>query len=166
MLNEEYLAFIGENGVDMDGNVLYTFHFTTDTESVWGNYFNVAPASLSNRLEPDENSITSRCVVKSNKAMEIAAKNNCFSMQDCIDGIIPLMFSPIDDKPVMVGDELFKLDFGESTESVKNKLTSIGIDMPEPEIVEHGDETAVDQLMSSIDKIDKENNDYDDEFGF
>lgn len=166
MSNEEYLAFIGENGTDMDGNILYTFHFTTDMETVWGNYFNVAPASLSNKLEPDENCITSRVVVKFNKAMEIAAKNNCFSMQDCIDGIIPLMFSPIDDKPVMVGEDLFKLDFGEPMGSVKEKLSSIGIDMPEPEPVEHGDESAVDELMESMDGIDKENNDYDDELGF
>lgn len=163
-MSNEYLAFVNEMGTDMDGKTVYTLHFTTDTDSVWGNYFNVAPASLSNNLTVDENCITSRATVTMPRKVEIAAKNNCFSMQDCIDGIIPMMFSPIDEETIMIGETPFKLPFGEPFDDVESKLSSIGVELNNLEVVEHGDDSVVDKLIESMDnsmKIDD-----NDEIGF
>ena len=154
-MSSEYLAFVNEMGTDMEGRPVYTLHFTTDTESVWGEYFNVAPASLANNLMVDENCITSRATVTMPRKVEIAARNNCFSMQDCIDGIIPLMFSPIDENTIAIDDIPFNLHFGEPFDEVEKKLSSIGVELKDIEVVEHGDDSAVDKLMESMD-IDEE----------
>lgn len=150
-MSNEYLAFVNEMGTDMEGKPMYTLHFTTDTESVWGNYFNVAPASLANNLSVDENCITSRATVTTPRKVEIAARNNCFSMQDCIDGIIPMMFSPIDEETLMIGETPFSILFGEPFDEVERKLSSIGVEMKDIETVEHGDNSAVDKLIESMD---------------
>lgn len=159
---EEYLAFVDEIGRTVDGKYIYRFDFTPDSETVWGEFFNVAPAAIIPNLQPDKNTLSRTAKAIFPREMVIAKKNYCFSMQDCIDGIIPLMFCEIDENSVEINGEPFYLNFAENLSSVEEKMKSVGIELFDFEDVQIGDESAIDNL---IDSIGDENND-DDDIGF
>ena len=157
---DEYLAFVDYIGRDLCGLYIYRLYFTYDPDTVWGEFFNIAPSALIPDLQPDKNSISKTASVKFSSEMQLAKKNSCFSMQDCIDGIIPLMFSEIDEECYEYdGHPLFFM-FGESFETVEKTLLELGIKMYDIEEVEHGDESALDDLINNIDAIN--NSDIDD----
>ena len=158
---EEYLAFVDEIGRTVDGKYIYRFDFTPDSETVWGEFFNVAPAAIIPNLQPDKNTLSRTAKAIFPREMVIAKKNYCFSMQDCIDGIIPLMFCEIDENSVEINGEPFYLNFAENLSSVEEKMKSVGIELFDFEDVKIGDESAIDNL---IDSIGDENN--DDDIGF
>jgi hypothetical protein len=82
-------------------------------------------------------------------------------MQDCIDDILPLIFSEIDDNTLEYNEHPFFIKFGESFETVEKMLTDIGLNLFDIEEVEKGDETPIDDFIDSI-----ENNDDDFDAGF
>lgn len=156
---KEFLAFVDEIGRTTDGQYLYRFDFTTDTLSVWGEYFNVVPCAIIPGLQPDENCLTKRAKVTFPIKMVIAKQNFCFSMQDCIDGIIPLMFSEIDENTIELDEKPIFFRFGEEISEVEDKLKKIGLNLFDIEEVKNGDDSAIEDL---INRIGTENNDDED----
>ena len=154
---DEYLAFVDEIGRTIDKKYIYRFDFTVDTETVWGEFFNVAPAAIIPNIQPDKNTLSTSGKVIFPRQMAIAKKNFCFSMQDCIDGIMPLIFSEIDDNTIEINDTPFFLNFGDSIDIVKEKLSAIKCELFDVEEVEKGDDSAIDALIDAMD-----NNDEDD----
>lgn len=150
---EEYLAFVDYIGKTIDGKYIYRFDFTVDTDTVWGDFFNVTPSGIVPDLHPDINTLTKTCKVNFKKEMQLAKKNYCFSMQDCIDGIIPLIFSEISENLIEYNDSPLFFRFGEPFENVKKILDSIGIEMYDIEEIKKGDESAIDDLINNIDII-------------
>ena len=157
---EEYLAFVDYIGRTIDGQYIYRFDFTVDADSVWGEYFNVTPAGIVPDLQPDINSLSKSCKVIFPIEMQLAKKNYCFSMQDCIDGIIPLIFSEISEEGIEYNDAPLFFKFGENFETIKETLQSINIELYDIEDVKKGDESAIDDLIDNIDLINGENDDY------
>jgi len=158
---EEYLAFVDYIGRTIDGQYIYRFDFTVDPDSVWGDFFNVAPAGIVPDLQPDINCLSKTCKVNMPKEMQLAKKNYCFSMQDCIDGIIPLFFSEISENLVEFNDAPLFFKFGEEYDTVKNNLSSMGIELYDIELVEKGDESAIDDLIDNIDIINSDDDNID-----
>lgn len=156
---KEYLAFVDEVGRTVDGKYIYRFDFTVDTETVWGEFFNITPAAIVPDIQPDKNTLSSTGMAVFPRQMVIAKKNYCFSMQDCIDGIISMMFSEIDDNTLECGDAPFHLDFAEPIESVVEKLKEVGIELYDIQEVKRGDDSAIDDLLDAMG--DDENNDGD-----
>ena len=157
---EEYLAFVDFIGIDLNGSYIYRFDFTYDPDSVWGDFFNIAPSALIPDLQPDTNSLSRTAKVKFSSEMQLAKKNSCFSMQDCIDGIIPLMFSEIGEDTIEIyGHPLFFFFF-EKYATIEKTLLDLGIEMYDIENVEKGDESPIDNLIDNIDFIN--NDDLDD----
>ena len=156
---DEFLGFIDEIGRTRDGGYIYRFDFTLDTETIWGEYFNVTPSAIIPDLQADRNALTRQAKAIFPREMVIAKRNYCFSMQDCIDGIIPLMFSEIDENTLLLDDKPFFLKFGTSFDEVEEKLKSIGISFFDIEEVEKGDDSAIDNLINSIDEGDGEEDD-------
>ena len=150
---EEYLAFVDYIGRTIDGQYIYRFDFTVDADSVWGEYFNVTPAGIVPDLQPDINSLSKSCKVNFPIEMQLARKNYCFSMQDCIDGIIPLIFSEISEEEIEYNDAPLFFKFGENFETIKETLQSINIELYDIENVKKGDESAIDDLIDNIDLI-------------
>lgn len=150
---EEYLAFVDYIGRTIDGQYIYRFDFTVDADSVWGEYFNVTPAGIVPDLQPDINSLSKSCKVNFPIEMQLAKKNYCFSMQDCIDGIIPLIFSEISEEGIEYNDAPLFFKFGENFETIKETLQSINIELYDIEDVKKGDESAIDDLIDNIDLI-------------
>ena len=146
----EYLAFVDFIGTNNDGSYIYRFDFTIDTDSVWGEYFNIQPSGYVPNIQPDINCITTRSKVLFPREMALAKTSYCFSMQDCIDGIIPLCFSEIDDETVEYEDAPILFNFGEDRTDVENKLKSVGCSFYETETIEHGNSNAVDALLNDL----------------
>lgn len=151
---DERIGFIDEIGQDNDGKYIYRFDFTPDIESIWGEYFNVAPAGIIPDLQPDINSVSMSAKVFFPVRMGTAKKNYCFSMQDCIDGIIPLIFSELNEDTIEIDGKPFRIMFGETMDDVKKKLDMIDITMRDIEEIKHGDSSAIDKLLDSMDNDD------------
>ena len=158
---EEFLGFVDLIGKTNDDKYIYRFDFTSDKDVLWGEYFNVTPSGIIPDLQPDKNTLSRSGKVIFPREMVIAKKNYCFSMQDCIDGIIPLIFSEIDEKTLVLDEKPFFIKFGESFNVVKEKIEKIGLEFFELYDIEKGDDSAIDAL---IDDLDDENNedDFDD----
>ena len=143
-MEQEYLGFVDEIGRTIDGKYLYRFDYCKDTEIVWGNYFNITPAIIVPNIQPDNNCLSRTEEVISEKKLELAKTNGCFSMQDCIDGIISLCFSQInDDESIYYNEEPLKFDFGEKLEDVRERLKKCGFTLCGLKEVEPDDESLV-----------------------
>lgn len=160
----EYLGFVDSIGRTTDGGYMYRFDFTTDAEAIWGEYFNIAPTAIIPDLQPDINSLSKQAKVIFPREMVVAKKNFCFSMQDCIDGIIPLIFSEIDENTLMYNEAPFFIHFGKTFEEVNEILNAIGITMFDIEEVNNGDDSAIDTLIDTIGDIVDDDNFDDDNF--
>lgn len=158
MENIEYLAFVDELGKTSDGKYIYRFDFSDEPEVVWGEYFNVCPSIIVPDLQPDINTLSMTANVISEKKMSTAKRNACFSMQDCIDGIIALAFYEIEDND----NQPLYFMFGENLEEVKKKLTSFGMKLENLQTIEKPD----DVINSFIESINEKNNDDLDPIGF
>lgn len=156
----EYLGFVDEIGRTTDGKYVYRFDFTVDKDTIWGEYFNITPSAIIPDLQADINSLTKQAKVIFPREMVIAKKNFCFSMQDCIDGIIPLIFCEIDEETIIIDEKPFFIRFGETYENVEKILEKAGLSFFDIEIVEKGDDSMIDELINSLD--DDEDN-FDDE---
>ena len=153
---EDFLGFVDFIGKTIDGKYIYRFDFTTDIDTIWGEYFNVTPAAIIPDLQADKNALSRTAKVNFPREMIIAKKNYCFSMQDCIDGIIPLIFSEIDEETLEYNESPFFIRFGETFEYVENLIKAVGLEFYEIEDVKRGDDSAIDALINDLDE---ENND-------
>ena len=158
----ECLGFVDFIGNTSNGDYIYRFDFTSDIDVLWGEFFNVAPAAIIPNLQPDKNTLSRSGKVIFPREMVIAKKNYCFSMQDCIDGIIPLIFSEIDENTLEYDNSPFFIRFGEQFDEVEKKLKSVGLEFYELHNIEKGDSSAIDSLIDSIDN----DLDYDDDENF
>jgi hypothetical protein len=79
-----------------------------------------------------------------------AKENACFSMQDCIDGIIPLCFSEIDENTLMFKDKPLKFRFGEKIETVELKIAECGLQNIGFEEIMRNDENLVNDLINNL----------------
>lgn len=110
-----FLVFVSYMGKNSDGTYKYRFDYAISPDSVWGDAFNIVPSSLVPKIEPDVNSLTGYQFVDFPFSLKLAQSNDCFSMQDCIDGIIALCY--ID--PNSFIDYDFVLHFGDSYDYVQ-----------------------------------------------
>lgn len=158
---EEYLAFIKEEGKSIDGEYLYRFVFSSDKDTVWGEYWNVVPSSIIPNLDID-----AKCVSRSFRAvfpihLLTADKSNCFSMQDCIDGIISLAYSDIDEEYLSYEEKPLYFNFGEEYEIVISKLKLLSIKITNEQ--ENNDDNNVELsnfLENKSEDDDTDNDDY------
>ena len=159
---EDFLGFVDLIGRTIDGKYIYRFDFTTDTDVLWGEYFNVTPSGIIPDLQPDKNALSRSGKIIFPREMAIAKRNYCFSMQDCIDGIIPLIFSEIDEETMELDEKPFYIRFGESFNEVKEKLDKVNLDFFELYEIEKGDDSAIDALINDL-EIENEEDDYNNE---
>ena len=110
-----YVRMIGENG---EGEYEYELFFSETPDIVWGeDWAEQCPAAIGD-IPPDEKVVSCVKRIISPYKINCAQNNFCFSMQDSIDGIISLCWC-FDDSDNL----LFKFNFGEKYDLVKNKLS-------------------------------------------
>lgn len=149
-MNEEYLGFVAEIGRTTDRKYMYRFDFTYDPDSLWGEFFNIPPACIIPDLAPDPNCLSHTAKIVSPVKLMTAKENACFSMQDCIDGIIPLCFSEIDENTIEFKDKPLKFRFGEKRETVEMKLSACGLENLGYEEIKRDDENLVNDLINNL----------------
>lgn len=155
---DEYLAFIDFVGRTVNGGYIYRFDFTTDIETVWGDFFNVVPSALIPDLQPDINCISKNFKITTESELVLAKTSYCFSMQDCIDGINPLCFSEINENTITINEKPLFFEFGEPYNQVISKLSDIKIEPYEINKINHGDYSAIDNLLDDFSFDDNNDN--------
>lgn len=154
---EEYLVYVEYIGSDLDGNYIYKLDFSTQPEVVWGESWNVMPAAICGHIPPDPNTIFKTAKMYSPEELYTAVKSTCFSMQDCIDGIIPLCFANINETDLKIDDSVFRLRFGEHYEDTLSLINKYGLIIKDIETLTDND----DKMDDLISKLEGEKNDDD-----
>lgn len=113
-----YVNFVGRNST---GQNEYEFFFSETPDTVWGENWEVQCPSVYNSLLPDETSYTEVKRLTTNKDFFCVQQNSCFSMQDCIDGCIALMWFYDRNGDAVV------FNFAESKDVVNKKLVENGV---------------------------------------
>ena len=121
MDEELKICFIKYIGNDLNGLYQYEFLFSDKIDEVWGENFEVMPAGLCNDLTPNQEDYCAVKHVSMDIKLNLIQESCCFSMQDCMDGIISLAYGYKDD--VLVID----IKYGETLDEVENKLSDINM---------------------------------------
>jgi hypothetical protein len=128
MNKELCLVFIDNVGTNLDDKYVYQLYFSETPEVVWGEFWNVCPCSIVPVIHPDLGTISQVYEVELDHEISIVTQNSCFSMQDCIDGIISLGWIDFSER-IMLNDKLIKFDFGEHFEDTESKVQFLGSKM-------------------------------------
>jgi len=117
-----HLIYVNELGPNYKGDNIYEFIFSENLENIWGEQWEAKPAN-GYPLPPDIEHINKVGVLKNDTiTLSVIQKSDWFSMIDSMDGVIALAW---ENENETVNFELKKrlvFSFGESEESVKNKL--------------------------------------------
>ena len=113
--NSLHLVYINPIGKDSNNLYEYEFFFSETPDIVWGQDWNIAcPAACENTL-PDPETYSEVKTLKTEIPLFCVPQNTCFSLQDCIDGIVCLGFFEHEKKMIV-----FK--FGEKYKDVMEKI--------------------------------------------
>jgi hypothetical protein len=116
------LVYVNELGPNYKGDNIYEFIFS-DLDDVWGEEWDAEPAA--GKPSPPNISYIKKVGVLKNSEIELELIQNSdyFGVYDAIDGVIALAFEKSDSEEILINKKkrLF-FRYGESTESVENKL--------------------------------------------
>jgi len=117
-----YLIYVNELGPNYKGDNTYEFIFSNGLEEIWGDSWESNPAN-GYPSPPDLNFINKVGTLKSNEVtLSVIQKSDYFSMTDCMDDVISLAWeNEIDEIDFTIKKRLV-FRFGETEQSVKNKL--------------------------------------------
>ena len=117
-----YLIFINELGPNYRGDNIYEFIFTDDITNVWGEMWESKPAN-GYPNPPDLEHIKKVGILKNDKiSLSVIQKSDYFSMTDCMDDVISLGWENESDDIDFTLKKRLVFRFGETEQSVKNKL--------------------------------------------
>jgi len=117
-----YLIFVNELGPNYKGDNIYEFIFSDDFEGVWGDSWESKPSN-GYPLPPDLEHIKKVGVLKNDMiTMSVIQNSDYFSMVDAIDGVIALCWENESEGVDFERTKRLVFRFGDSEESVKNKL--------------------------------------------
>ena len=117
-----YLIYVNELGPNYKGDNTYEFIFSNGLEEIWGDSWESNPAN-GYPSPPDLEFINKVGTLKSNEiTLSVIQKSDYFSMTDCMDDVISLAWeNEIDEIDFTIKKRLV-FRFGETEQSVKNKL--------------------------------------------
>ena len=117
-----YLIFVNELGPNYKGDNIYEFIFSDNLEGVWGDSWESKPSN-GYPLPPDLEHIKKVGVLKNDMiTMSVIQNSDYFSMVDAIDGVIALCWENESEGVDFERTKRLVFRFGDSEESVKNKL--------------------------------------------
>ena len=117
-----YLIYVNELGPNYKGDNIYEFIFSDTLEKVWGDNWESKPSN-GYPTPPDLEHIKKVGVLKNDMiTMSVIQNSDYFSMIDSMDGIIALGYENESDDVDFDRQTRLVFSFGETEESVKNKL--------------------------------------------
>ena len=117
---ELYLVYINVIGQAWEGEFLYEFLFSNETEEIEGDNWDAEPA-LGNPQPPNKTYIKQAGTLTNEVKLIVAQNSETFSMYDSMDGVIALAYEDLTeyaDYP----DNRIVLMFGEPMQSVIDKF--------------------------------------------
>lgn len=126
-MENEFLCFVKNIGTDIDENYIYEFLFTDDIETFFCENGEYKPCCLCNDIAPIENSYNKVIQIKTNIKLDLAQESCCYSISDCIDGIIPVAYENIDTYEEYPEPIRLIFHYGISYEEVEEQLAQRGI---------------------------------------
>jgi hypothetical protein len=123
------LIYINKIGINSDNNFIFELLFSNDIESVWGVDWEITPARNCGINLPEGSTYDLTMKMDITLKLDLAQENSCFSMQDCIDGIIPLAWENIDEYETYPEEGRLILKFGEIYSEIKDKLNNKNINL-------------------------------------
>ena len=122
MNKELYLVFIDNVGTNLDDKLVYQLYFSETPEVVWGEFWNVCPCGIVPNIRPDKATINFIYEIEIDYEISTITENTCFSMQDCIDGVVSLGWIDFQER-IRRDGKLIKFDFGEEFSETKSKIS-------------------------------------------
>ena len=117
-----YLIYVNELGPNYKGDNTYEFIFSNSLEEIWGDSWESNPAN-GYPSPPDLEFINKVGTLKSNEVtLSVIQKSDYFSMTDCMDDVISLAWENEMDEIDFTIKKRLVFRFGETEQSVKNKL--------------------------------------------
>ena len=117
-----YLIYVNELGPNYKGDNTYEFIFSNSLDEIWGDSWESNPAN-GYPSPPDLEFINKVGTLKSNEiTLSVIQKSDYFSMTDCMDDVISLAWENEMDEIDFTIKKRLVFRFGETEQSVKNKL--------------------------------------------
>lgn len=117
-----YLIFVNELGPNYKGDNIYEFIFSDTIEDIWGELWESKPAN-GYPHPPHLDHIKKVGVFKNSEiSLSVIQKSDFFSMIDSMDGIISLAWENESENINFSNTKRLVFSFGETEETVKNKL--------------------------------------------
>jgi hypothetical protein len=117
-----FLIFVNELGPNYKGDNIYEFIFSDTVKDVWGENWEAKPA-MDYPQPPDLEHIKKVGVLKNDLiTMSVIQSSDFFSMIDAIDDVIALAWENETENVNFDLNKRLVFKFGETEESVKNKL--------------------------------------------
>lgn len=116
-----FLIFVNKLGSNYKGENLYEFIFSESVENIWGESWESKPAN-GYPSPPDLELISKVGLLKNELDFEVLQNSDYFSMIDGIDDVIALAWENESENVNFDKNKRLVFRFGESLESVKNKL--------------------------------------------
>lgn len=118
----KYLIYINPIGKNSNDLYEYEFFFSETPDIVWGeDWDNPCPAACENTL-PDPETYSEIKILKTNIPLSCIQNNVCFSLSNCIDGIICLGYEDISDYTEYPEPIRLVFKFAENYDSIIEKL--------------------------------------------
>lgn len=118
-MNLIYINYIGSNS---EGEYEYEFLFSDNPDTVWGeDWAEQVPSSCGN-IPPDPTTYNKVLKVTIPFELELVQLNSCFSLQDCIDGIVMLFW-------FFTENGYVGLPFGTEFDEVKDFFNEYGVEI-------------------------------------
>ena len=116
-----YLIFVNKLGSNYKGENLYEFIFSDSVNDIWGESWESKPAN-GYPSPPDLEFISKVGLLKNELDFEVLQNSDIFSMIDGMDDVIALAWENESESVNFDKDKRLVFRFGETLDSVKNKL--------------------------------------------
>ena len=116
-----FLIYINKLGSNYKGENLYEFIFSDNIENIWGESWDSKPAN-GYPSPPSIEFITKVGMLKNTLDLEVLQNSDIFSMIDGMDDVIALAWENESENINFDTKKRLVFRFGESLETVKNKL--------------------------------------------
>lgn len=125
-MEEEVLVYVRPKFKNTDETYEYDFFFSKTPEYVWGPDWDVDNPSSNGDITPEDSTYSSIHRVKTDLPLKTAEETSCYSMEYATYGMLALAWIDIENLKVYPKYGRMTLHFGDSIESVEEKLSDYG----------------------------------------
>ncbi len=125
---DEVLVYVRPAFKNTDGTFEYEFFFSETPDFVWGPFWDIDNPSINGDITPEESTYSTIRRVQTTLPLKTAEETSCYSMEYATYGILALAWIDIENLDEYPEHGRMPLHFGESFDSVQEKLWKYGWD--------------------------------------